>query len=64
MLIECDRSLELHAELGFAFFLPGGKTPLVGRGRVVRHAGAGRFGVEFDGLPPDSLALIAQLPDA
>jgi DNA-binding response OmpR family regulator len=63
MLIECDRPLELRAELGFAFFLPGGKTPLVGRGRVVRHAGAGRFGVEFEGLPQDALSLISRLPD-
>jgi DNA-binding response OmpR family regulator len=64
MLIECDRPLELRAEMGFAFFLPGGKTPLVGRGRVVRHAGAGRFGIEFDGLAPEALSLIAQLPEA
>jgi CheY-like chemotaxis protein len=64
MLIECDRPLDLQSDLGFTFFLPGGKTPLVGRGRVVRHAGAGRFGIEFDGLATTALEIISQLPDA
>jgi len=64
MLIECDRPLDLQTDLGFTFFLPGGKTPLVGRGRVVRHAGAGRFGIEFDGLGTAALEIISRMPDA
>jgi DNA-binding response OmpR family regulator len=50
MLIECGRPLELLSELSFSFHLPGGPTPITGRGRIVRLAGTNRFGVEFSEL--------------
>ncbi len=62
MLLETDRPLDLQSELSFSFFLPQFSTPIVGRGRVVRHAGGGRFGIEFDELPPEARDAIGRLP--
>jgi hypothetical protein len=47
MLIECDHPLDLGAELGFSFRLRAARSPIVGQGRIVRLAEAGRVGVEF-----------------
>jgi CheY-like chemotaxis protein len=61
ILVECDRSLELCSEVGFSFFIPGAPVPILGRGRVVRDAGAGHFGIEFAALSPEAAAQIARL---
>jgi DNA-binding response OmpR family regulator len=61
MLIECDRPLDLGVEVGFSFHLPMSSEPITGRARIVRLAGAGRFGVEFNGLPPGTAATLSLL---
>jgi len=61
ILVECDRTLELCSEVGFSFFIPGAPIPILGRGRVVRDAGGGHFGIEFAGLSPEAAAQIARL---
>jgi DNA-binding response OmpR family regulator len=62
MLLESDRPLELRTELAFSFFLPYISTPIVGRGHVVREAGSGRYGIEFDDLPLEAVEAIGRLP--
>jgi DNA-binding response OmpR family regulator len=46
MLLEADTRLPVFREFDFRCQLPDG-NPIAGRGRVIREAGAARFGVEF-----------------
>jgi DNA-binding response OmpR family regulator len=61
MLLDCGRPLELGSELSFSFQLPESGAPITGRGRVVRLAGAGSFGVEFTELCPGAVEQIDRL---
>jgi DNA-binding response OmpR family regulator len=61
MLIECDHPLELGTEVAFSFRLPAAPSPIVGRGRIVRLAGAGRVGVEFLDLGAAAIREITSL---
>jgi hypothetical protein len=61
MLLECTRPLELWTEMDFSFQLPGSRSTIAGRGRVVRLAGSGRFGVEFLELPAAAREAIDRL---
>jgi len=53
MLIECVAALDVGTDIDVSFQLPRAKTPIVGAGRIVRHAGRRRFGVEFYDLEGD-----------
>jgi hypothetical protein len=60
-LVECDRLLELRVTVGFSFFLPGNPVAIAGHGRVVRAAGGGRFGIEFELLDSKTAEQMARL---
>jgi CheY-like chemotaxis protein len=61
MLIECDRDLDLGIEVAFSFQVPAAQSTVAGRGRIVRLAGAARFGVEFHDLAPAAIEQMARL---
>jgi CheY-like chemotaxis protein len=61
MLIECDRPLDLGTEVSFSFCPPAAPSVIVGQGRIVRLAGAGRVGVEFFDLDAAAARTITSL---
>lgn len=52
------QSLDLGAELSFAFRLPGAADPVRGRARVVRMAADDSFGLEFSEISGECLQVI------
>jgi len=50
ILIETDFDLHVGDDVDLRFHLPEMETTVVGCGRVVRHAGRRRYGIEFYGL--------------
>jgi hypothetical protein len=61
MLIECDRPLALGTNVDFSFHVPAAQSMVAGHGRIVRLAGAARFGVEFHDLAPAAIEQMARL---
>jgi hypothetical protein len=57
-LLEIDNAVGLDAVLDLSFRLPGFEPVIVARGRVMRLAGPGRFGVEFLSLDDDGADVI------
>jgi CheY-like chemotaxis protein len=53
ILIETDFELHVGDDVDLRFHLPEMETTIVGCGRVVRHAGRRRYGIEFYGLEGD-----------
>jgi hypothetical protein len=58
MLLECPFPLATGDDLGLQFSLPSGASVSV-KGKVVREARAGQFGIEFRGLDPAAQAAIS-----
>jgi len=52
MLLETPNAIHMGSELQLQFRLPDGDELVKGTGKVVRHGGARRFGVEFVELTP------------
>ncbi len=53
ILIETDFELHVGDDIDLRFYLAELDSPVVGCGRVVRHAGRRRYGIEFYGLEGD-----------
>jgi DNA-binding response OmpR family regulator len=50
MLVETERSVPIGSAVHVRLELEAGRKPLVAAGKVVRHAGANRLGIELDAL--------------
>jgi CheY-like chemotaxis protein len=60
VLIETDVELHVGDDLDLRLHLPEAASTVIGCGRVVRHAGRHRYGVEFYGLEGDGPDLVRQ----
>lgn len=60
ILLETDIELHVGDDLDLRFHLPDAAATVSGCGRVMRHAGRHRYGVEFYGLEGDGPDLVRQ----